>query len=92
MAVKSERLEARISREQRSTLEWAAALAGTPVSAFVVDAAVERAEALLASRMSTTVPADYFDRLIGALDKADRAPRLARAVRRAAKRPRIAGP
>ena len=57
MAVKSDRLEARVSPEQRARLEWAASLAGTSVSAFVVDAAVDRAEELLAAQMSTTVPA-----------------------------------
>jgi hypothetical protein len=40
--------------------------------------------------MSTTVPADYFDQLVTALDQADRAATLATAVRRAQRRPRIA--
>jgi uncharacterized protein (DUF1778 family) len=92
MAVKSNRLETRLSPEQRATLERAASLAGTSVSAFVVDAAVERAEELMAAQMSTTVPADYFDRLISVLDQGDRASRLAKAARRARQRPRIAGP
>jgi uncharacterized protein (DUF1778 family) len=90
VAVKSDRLEARVSPEQRATLEWAARLAGTSVSAFVVDAAVERAEELMAAQMSTTVSADYFDRLIGAPDQPDRAPTLTKAARRATRRPRIA--
>lgn len=90
MAVKSDRLEARVSPEQRATLEWAARLAGTSVSAFVVDAAMERAEELTAEQMWTTVSAGYFDRLIGALDHPDRAPALTGAARRAARRPRIA--
>ena len=91
MAAKSDRLEARVSPQQRATLEWAASLAGTSVSAFVVDAAVERAEELMATQMSTTVSADYFDRLVGVLDQAARAPTLAKAARRAGRRPRIAG-
>jgi uncharacterized protein (DUF1778 family) len=90
MAVKSDRLEARVSPEQRARLEWAARLAGTSVSAFVVDAAVERAEELVTAQMSTSVPADYFDRLIDALDHADRAPTLAKAAKRVARNPRIA--
>jgi uncharacterized protein (DUF1778 family) len=90
MAVKSGRLEARVSPEQRARLEWAASLAGTSVSAFVVDAAVDRAEELLAAQMSTSVPADYFDQLVNALDQPDRAPALAKAARRVARRPRIA--
>ena len=90
MAVKSERLEARVSPEQRARLERAASLAGTSVSAFVVDAAVDRADELLAAQMSTTVPADYFDQLVSALDRPDRAPALAKAAKRVARRPRIA--
>lgn len=90
MAVKSDRLEARVSPEQRARLEWAASLAGTSVSAFVVDAAVDRAEELLAAQMSTSVPADYFDQLVDALDRPDRAPTLTKAARRVARRPRIA--
>ena len=90
MAVKSDRLEARVSPEQRARLEWAASLAGTSVSAFVVDAAVERAEELMAAEMSTSVPADYFDGLVAALDKANRAPTLGKAARRVERRPRIA--
>lgn len=90
MAVKSDRLEARVSPEQRARLERAASLAGTSVSAFVVDAAVDRAEELLAAQMSTTVPADYFDQLVSALDQPDRAPTLAKAAKRVTRRPRIA--
>jgi uncharacterized protein (DUF1778 family) len=91
MAVKSGRLEARVSPQQRAALERAASLAGTSVSTFVVDAALERAEVLMAQQMSTTVPADYFDKLIGALNRGDRAATLAKAARRARRRPRIAG-
>lgn len=90
MAVKSDRLEAQVSPEQQATLEWAARLAGTSVSAFAVDAAVERAEELMAAQMSTTVSADSFDRLIGALDQPGRAPTLAKAAGRAARQPRVA--
>jgi uncharacterized protein (DUF1778 family) len=90
MAVKSDRLEARVSPEQRARLEWAAMIAGTSVSAFVVDAAVERAEELVAAQMSTTVPADYFDRLLSAIDEPESAPTLAKVARRVNRRPRIA--
>lgn len=89
MALKSDRLEARVSPEQRARLEWAARLAGTSVSAFVVDAAVERAEELMAQETSTSVPADYFDRLVASLDHADRAPTLAKVAKRVQRIPRI---
>lgn len=90
MAMKSDRLEARVSPEQRARLEWAASLAGTSVSTFVVDAAVERADELVAAQMSTSVPGDYFDRVVAALDEANPAPTLAKAARRVQRRPRIA--
>lgn len=86
---KSGRLEARISRNQRATLERAARLAGTSLSAFVIDAALDRAQELVAEQMSTSVPADYFDRVVQTLDEADAAPALAKAARRAARSPRI---
>jgi uncharacterized protein (DUF1778 family) len=89
MSVKSERLEARVSPEQRARLEWAAGLEGVSVSAFVVDAAVERAEQLMAAQMSTNVPGDYFDSLVAALDEASQAATLAKAARRVNRRPRI---
>jgi uncharacterized protein (DUF1778 family) len=88
--MKSDRLEARVSPEQRARLEWAASLAGTSVSTFVVDAAVERADELVAAQMSTSVPGDYFDRVVAALDEANPAPTLAKAARRVQRRPRIA--
>lgn len=90
MAVKSDRLEARVSPEQRARLEWAANLEGMSVSAFVIDAAVERAEELVTAQMSTTVPGDYFDSVVAALDEAKPAPTLAKAARRVERRPRIA--
>jgi len=89
MAVKSDRLEARVSPEQRARLEWAARLAGKSVSAFVVDAAVERAEEMVTAQMSTSVPADYFDRLVDTLDHVDRAPTLAKVAKRVERESRI---
>ena len=58
--------------------------------AFVVNAAVERAEEVVTAQMSTIVSADYFDRLVDTLDQADRAPTLAKAAKRVARNPRIA--
>lgn len=89
MAVKSDRLEARISPQQHVTLARVVSPAGMSVSGFVVDAAMERAEELIASQMSTIVPADYFDRFVRTLDRAEHAPALSRAARRAERRPRI---
>jgi uncharacterized protein (DUF1778 family) len=89
MAAKSDRLEARLTSAQRREIERAAMLASESVSSFVVTAAVQRAEALVAERASTVVPAAYFDRLVASLDEPDGAPRLTRVARGVQSRPRI---
>lgn len=88
MATRSERVEARLSRDERRRIDRAARLAGQSVSSFLVAAAVEKAEQVITASAVTVVPADYFDRLLSALDEPERAPRLERAARRArARRP-----
>ena len=89
MAVKTDRLEARLTPAERREIERAALLASESVSSFVVTAAVQRAEAIFSELASTTVPAAYFDRLLGSLDEPDDAPALARAARSAHRRRRI---
>ncbi len=90
MAVKTERMEARLSGEERALIERAAALAGTSVSAFLVASAVTRADDVITAATTTLVPADYFDELVAALDEPDTAPRLAKAVERARRGKQIA--
>jgi uncharacterized protein (DUF1778 family) len=90
MAVKTDRLEARLSPDERARIEAAASAAGLSVSAFMVGAAVERADEIIAATTTTVVPADYFDELLAALDATESAPRLAKATRRAQRAPRIA--
>jgi len=89
-ATKSNRLEARLTPTERKRIEQAAALAGEPVSSFVVLAALDRAETVVNEQASTVVPADYFDRLLATLDEHGRAPALERAARQAQQRRRIA--
>ena len=89
MAVRTDRLEARLTPAERREIEQAALLASESLSSFVVTAAVQRAEAIVAERTSTTVPAAYFDRLLGSLDEPDRAPGLTRAARLVRSHPRI---
>jgi len=89
MATKTDRLEARLTRAQRTRIEHGAALAGEPVSSFVVAAALDRTETLVSEQATTIVPGDYFDRLVSSLDKAGHAPALARAARTAQQRRRI---
>lgn len=90
MATKSERVEARLSAEERVQIERAARFEGRSLSAFMVEAAVERADQVLADQSVTVVPAEYFDELVAALDEPDRAPQLGRAAKRAGRRARIA--
>lgn len=89
MATRSGRLETRLTEAQRMQIERAAALAGESLSAFVVAAALQRAEAVVDEQASTVVPAQYFDRLVEALDAPDEAPRLSRAAKAARRRRRI---
>lgn len=91
MATKSVRVEARLSPDQRNRIERASAFAGESLSTFIISAAVDRADDLIASQAATTVPADYFDRLLSALDEpAQGSPRLEAAVECSRRRPRIA--
>lgn len=91
MALKTERIEARLSIAERTLIERAASTSGLSVSAFLVGAAVDRADEIVGSMMTTMVPADYFDALLTALDEADPAPHLADAAGRARRSARIAG-
>lgn len=82
MAAKTERIEARLSTEQRAQLDWAAKAQGSTLSAFVIDAALDRAAELVQADMTSLVPAAYFDELVGALDRPDDAPTLAKVAKR----------
>ena len=90
MATRTERIEARVAPRDRARIDKAAALEGQSVSAFMVTAAAEKADQVIAARTTSVVPTDYFDHLLAAIDRADRAPRLARAVKLARERRRIA--
>ncbi len=90
MATRTKRVEARIAPRDRARIDRAAALEGQSISTFMVTAASEKADQVIAARTTTVVPADYFDRLVTAIDRADRASRLARAVKLAREDRRIA--
>jgi uncharacterized protein (DUF1778 family) len=90
MSAKSERIEARLSAAARAQIERAARFEGLSVSSFMVGAAVEKADLVLADQVITAVPADYFDHLVEALDEPARAPRLRRAVKRSNRRSQVA--
>jgi uncharacterized protein (DUF1778 family) len=69
MPEKTERIEARIAPERAERIRFASSLTHTSVSAFVVDAASEKAERVIAETSYTIVPDGYFDALLRALDK-----------------------
>lgn len=89
MATRAERVEARLTAVERRQIEQAAALTGESMSAFMVLAALERAETVVVEQATTVVPTAYFDRLVASLDEAEDAPRLARAAGSARRRRRI---
>jgi uncharacterized protein (DUF1778 family) len=70
MSAATARIEARVAPETKARIEHAAALEHATVSEFVVSAANARAEQVMRRHESyTTVPADYFDQLLAALDE-----------------------
>ena len=89
MAVKTDRMEARVSPDERERIERAASTAGLSVSAFMVGAAVERADEVIAAATTTVTPADFFDDLLAALDDPEPAPQLTKAVKRSRRASRI---
>lgn len=83
MAMRIDRIEARVDPERAERIRYAARLAHTSVSAFVVDAAAEAAERVIAEQRVTVVPSDFFDALVAALDEpGEPAPALERAAKR----------
>ncbi len=83
MSTRSDRIEARLLPEQRASIDRAAEREGVSLSAFVVTAAVEKAERMIADETTTRVPSSFFDDLLAALDDPTPAPKLARAAQRA---------
>lgn len=82
---KSKRIEFRIEPDKERRLRRAAALAEENLSAFVLSAALDRAEQVTAEASMTVVPADFFDALHAALDEP---PQPSEALARTARRPR----
>ncbi len=74
MAAASARLEFRVRPERKSRIERAAELVHEPVSEFARTAAEEKAERVIREHeATTTVPAEFFDDLLDALDAPPRA-------------------
>ncbi|CAN5324282.1 hypothetical protein BH18ACT9_BH18ACT9_02520 [soil metagenome] len=86
MAAASARLEFRVRPERKSRIERAAELVHESVSEFARTAAEGKAERVIREHeATTTVPAEFFDDLLDALDAP---PRANTALTRAAKQAR----
>lgn len=67
-ATRTSRIELRADPERERRIRYAAELERQSVSAFVLDAAAERADEVIASASATEVPSAFFDELWDALD------------------------
>jgi uncharacterized protein (DUF1778 family) len=81
--VKVARIELRADAEREALLKRAATLTHKTLTAFILEAASQRAEEVLAQTSATVVPADFFERLMRAFDEA---PLANSPLRRAASR------
>jgi uncharacterized protein (DUF1778 family) len=63
------RIELRAEPEREERIRYAATLAHQSVSSFVLDAAADRAEKLIAAASVTVVPDEFFDTLLDALEQ-----------------------
>ena len=82
MSTKPERFEIRLATEGRSQIEEAAQAVGETVTEFVRNAAVQRADRIVALSSRTRMPAEQFDAMLESLDIADEAPVLAQLASR----------
>ncbi|MBF6397449.1 DUF1778 domain-containing protein [Nocardia cyriacigeorgica] len=82
MSTKTERFEIRLATEGRSQIEEAAQAVGETVTEFVRNAAIQRADRILALSSRTLMPAEQFDAMLESLDVADEAPELAQLASR----------
>lgn len=71
-ATRTSRIELRADTERAQRIRYAAELERKSVSAFVLSAAADRAEEVIASTSVTVVPSDFFDQLWGALEETPR--------------------
>lgn len=76
---KTERIELRVSADDKDVIAAAAEMEHTTTTDFVRDAVLDRAHHVRARADRTLMPADQFDALIASLDQPDDTPNLARA-------------
>lgn len=82
-----DRIEARIEHERAERIRYAANLARSSVSSFVVDAATERAERVIADHRETSVSSQFFEDILRVLDEP---PRQIASLKKAARRSKVA--
>lgn len=87
MATRTERLEMRLSPEERSLLERAAAAAGMPLGTLVRNLLMERVQEVLDRESRSTLPLAQLDAFLEMLDGPSEPPtRLVEAARKHAER------
>lgn len=86
VTTKTERLEMRLSREQRALLERAAALEGQAMASFVRSKLVESAQQVIDRHARTTLSARDFERFLHVLDRQEPSAALKAAFRRRKRR------
>lgn len=74
---KTERIELRISPEDKDAIAAAAAMERITTTEFVRNAVLDRAQHVRARADRTLMPAEQFDALMATLDVADDTPKLA---------------
>ncbi len=75
---KTDRFEVRVAARSHQQIKAAAEAVNETTSEFIRNAALDRADKILALSNRTLMPAEQFDALINALDVPDEAPELAR--------------
>lgn len=79
---RTEKLDLRLTKSAKQTLQAAAAAARKSVSEFVLESALSEAEERLADRRCFTLDAEHWDAFVAALDAPPRRhPRLERLFR-----------
>lgn len=73
---KTERVELRVAQQSHEQIQAAAERVNETTSEFVRNAALDRADRVLALSSRTLMPAAQFDAMIEALDAPDEAPNL----------------
>lgn len=79
---RTERIELRVSPDDKDAIATAAAMEHATTTEFVRDAVLDRAQRIRARADRTLMPAEQFDALVAALDMPEDAPILTRAFAR----------